>query len=128
MVLLDTQLVLWAALQLQRLPAKVATLLGPRDTVVAISVVTLWEVAITTSLARADFNVDVEALRRWLLSEAFTELSIAPGHVMRVAQLPWVHRDRFDRLLVAQAQVEGVPLWTADVTLKGYGKAIKVVA
>ena len=128
MVLLDTQLVLWAALQPQRLPAKVAKLLGPRDTLVAFSVVTLWEVAIKTSLARADFNVDVQALRRWLLSEAFTELAIAPGHVMHVAQLPWVHRDPFDRLLVAQAQVEGIPLWTTDTALKGYGKAVKVMA
>lgn len=128
MVLLDTQLVLWAAVEPVRLPSRVARLLGPRNTEVAFSVATLWEVAIKTSLARPDFNVDVAELRRWLLAEAFVELPIAPAHVIKVAQLPWHHRDPFDRLLVAQAQVEAMPLWTTDAALKAYGAGVKFVA
>ena len=128
MVLLDTQLVLWAAVQPERLPKRVAKLLGPRDTEVAFSVATLWEVAIKTSLARPDFNVDVAELCRWLLSEAFVELPIAPGHVVKVSQLPWIHRDPFERLLVAQAQVEAMPLWTTGAALKAYGSAVKLMA
>jgi PIN domain nuclease of toxin-antitoxin system len=128
MVLLDTHLVLWAALQPHRLPAKAAKLLGSRDADAAFSVATLWEVAIKTSLGRPDFNVDAADLRRWLLSERFAELPIAPSHVLQVAHLPWHHRDPFDRLLVAQAQVESITLWTADTALKAYGRAVKLFA
>ncbi len=127
MVLLDTHLVLWAALQPQRLPARATKLLAARDADASFSVATLWEVAIKASLARPDFNVDAGELRRWLLSEGFAELPIAPSHVLKVAHLPWHHRDPFDRLLVAQAQVEGMTLWTADAALKAYGRAVKML-
>ena len=125
MILLDTHLLLWAAKQPERLPAKTGKLLALRESAVAFSVATLWEVAIKTSLKRPDFDVNVDALYRWLLAEAFTELPIAPRHLMVVATLPWFHRDPFDRLLVAQAQVEGLVLWTADARLKAYGRAVK---
>ena len=127
MVLLDTHLMLWAALSPQRLPARAAKLLGQRDTAAAFSLASLWEVAIKASLGRPDFNVDAAALRAWLLSEGFTELALAPAHVLQVAHLPWHHRDPFDRLLIAQAQVEAITLWTADAALKAYGKAVKVM-
>ena len=127
MVLLDTRLVLWAALQPQRLPRKAAELMAARESPVAFSLATLWEVAIKASLRRPDFNVDAAELRRWLLSEGFTELPIAAGHVLKVAQLAWHHRDPFDRLLVAQAQVEAITLWTADAALRPYGRSVKVL-
>ena len=127
-VLLDTHLVLWAALQPERLPARAARLIGARDTAVAYSVASLWEVAIKSSMGRPDFTVDSTALRRWLLVEGFTELNILPAHVLHVAHLPWRHRDPFDRLLVAQAEAEGMLLWTADAALKAYGAMVKLVA
>ena len=73
-------------------------------------------------------TADAADLRRWLLSERFTELPIVPDHALKVAQLPWHHRDPFDRLLVAQAQVEGMALWTADTALKPYGRAVRTLA
>jgi PIN domain nuclease of toxin-antitoxin system len=126
MVLLDTHLVLWAAMQPERLPRKTAKLLSLRQTPAAFSLASLWEVAIKRSLGRPDFTVDVSTLHRWLLDEGFTELPIAASHLAQVATLPWHHRDPFDRLLVAQAQVEGLPLWTADASLKVYGRAVKL--
>lgn len=128
MILLDTHFVLWAALQPERLPAKAAKRIGARDTAVAFSVASLWEVAIKSSMGRPDFNVDAVELRRWLLVEGFSELPILPPHVIRVAGLPWHHRDPFDRLLVAQAALEGLTLWTADAALKPYGAMVKVMA
>lgn len=127
-VLLDTHLVLWAALQPERLPARAARLIGARGSAVAFSVASLWEVAIKSSMGRPDFNVDAAELRRWLLVEGFTELGILPAHVLRVAALPWHHRDPFDRLLVAQAEIEGMPLWTADAGLGAYGAMVRPVA
>ena len=124
-VLLDTHLVLWAALQPERLPARAARLIGARGSAVAFSVASLWEVPIKSSMGRPDFTVDAAELRRWLLVEGFIELAILPSHVLRVAVLPWHHRDPFDRLLVAQAEVEGMLLWTADAGLGAYGAMVR---
>jgi PIN domain nuclease of toxin-antitoxin system len=125
MVLIDTHLVLWAALAPERLPPRAMKLLATRSSEVAFSVVSLWEVAIKSSLGRPDFQVDAPSLRQGLLDAGFTELGIRPEHVMRVADLPWVHRDPFDRLLVAQAMHEGITLLSADKTLKRYGKSVQ---
>jgi PIN domain nuclease of toxin-antitoxin system len=128
LILLDTHFALWAALQPERLPARVAKLIGERDTAVAFSVATLWEVAIKASVGRPDFTVDAVELRRWLLVEGFSEVPIQAAHVLHVARLPWHHRDPFDRLLVAQAALEGLTLWTVDATMKPYGAMVKVMA
>lgn len=85
------------------------------------------EVAIKTSLGRADFSVDPAVFDRALLDEGFVELLINASHLERIGALPWVHRDPFDRLLVAQADVEGLNLLTADATLKRYGRFVKLV-
>ncbi len=127
MFLLDTHLVLWAAFDPQRLSAKAAKLLRSREVPLAFSLATLWEVAIKTSLGRPDFAVDPLQLHRALLAEGFIELPIQVQHITRVASLPWVHRDPFDRLLVAQAIVERLTLLTADTTLKRYGRFVRVV-
>jgi PIN domain nuclease of toxin-antitoxin system len=127
MFLLDTQLLLWAAFEPKRLSAKAAKALQSREVPLAFSLVTLWEVAIKTSLARADFAVDPALLHRALLNEGFVEIAIRAAHMQRVASLPWIHRDPFDRLLVAQAIEEGLTLLTADATLKRYGRFVKPI-
>ena len=127
MLLLDTHLVLWAAFEPTRLSPKAAKALASRKVPLAFSLATLWEVAIKTSLGRPDFAVDPALLHRALLAEGFVELAITAQHVLRVARLPWVHRDPFDRLLVAQALEEGLTLLTADAELKRYGRFVKLV-
>jgi PIN domain nuclease of toxin-antitoxin system len=127
MWLLDTQLVLWAAFEPDRLSARATKILRSRDDPLALSLATIWEVAIKTSLALPGFSVDPERLRLALLAEGFNELPIQLGHLVRVATLPWIHRDPFDRLLLAQAAAEGLTLLTADATLKGFGRFVKVV-
>lgn len=126
-VLLDTHLVLWAALHPERLPAKASKLLLDRSAEVSYSVATLWEVAIKSALGRPDFNVDAQALRGWLLAEDFAELDIRATHVLHAGALPPHHRDPFDRMLVAQAALEGLTLLTIDKTLARYGKAVRAL-
>ena len=126
-LLLDTHLILWAAFEPNRLSAKAARHLRSRDAALAFSLASLWEVAIKTSLARPGFSVDPKTLHRALLSEGFVELPILATHIARVAQLPWVHRDLFDRLLVAQALEERLTLLTSDAALKAYGRCVKLV-
>lgn len=127
MLLLDTHLVLWAAFEPTRLSPKAAKVLASRAVPLAFSLATLWEVAIKTSLGRPGFDVDPALLHRALLDEGFVELAIKAPHILRVARLPWVHRDPFDRLLAAQALEEGLTLLTADAKLKRYGRFVKLV-
>lgn len=127
MFLLDTHLLLWAAFEPARLSGKATLALQSRDTPLAFSLASLWEVAIKSSLGRPDFSVDPGLLHRALLAEGLVELAIAAPHLVRVATLPWVHRDPFDRLLVAQAMEGKLTLLTVDATLKRYGRFVKLV-
>lgn len=127
MYLLDTQLVLWFALEPARLSRKAISLVAPRDIPAAFSMATLWEVAIKTSLDRPGFQVDPSSLREGLLTQGLRQIDIRAEHMAVVARLPWVHKDPFDRLLVAQSFVEGLTLLTSDRTLARYGRMVKVV-
>ena len=126
-MLLDTQMLLWAAFQPARLSAKAVKLISARDTPMSFSWVSLWEVAIKASLGRTDFTVDVGELLEQLLVHDFVLLPIRVEHLVKVSTLPWVHRDPFDRLLVAQAMSEKLPLLTADRKLAGYGRTVRVL-
>ena len=87
----------------------------------------LWEVAIKSGLGRADFTVDARLLRRGLLDHGYVELPIAGAHAVAVADLPPFHKDPFDRLLIAQAQVEGITLLTRDPLVAQYPAPIRLV-
>ena len=123
-ILLDTQLLLWWAAQPQRLPGALRALLIEGSQDFLFSVASLWEVAIKTSLGRPDFQLDGWALRQGLRLEGFGELPIAAEHALAVRELPWIHRDPFDRLLIAQALREELPLMTCDSTIIRYAKEL----
>jgi len=125
--LLDTQLLLWLAAAPERLPPALARDLEDRKDPYCFSVASLLEVAIKTSLGKAGFAVDASQLRQGLLREGFQELAIEAEHCLAVQHLPWVHRDPFDRLLVAQAIASERTLLTADRTLEQYGPAVRWV-
>ena len=126
-LLLDTQLLVWVCYAPQRLGSSLAAELVDRRQVIWFSVVSIWELAIKASLGREDFQVNPPALRLGLLEQGFRELPIQVSHVLAVQHLPWVHRDPFDRLLVAQAAQERQNLITADRTLLGYGDGVRWV-
>lgn len=94
MLLLDTHLVLWAAMAPERLSTAARRWIEPRQDPVAFSDASLWEVAIKASLGKAGFTVDASALRKGLLSSGFDDLAIRAEHVIAVAELPWYHRVR----------------------------------
>jgi PIN domain nuclease of toxin-antitoxin system len=126
-LLLDTHLLLWAAGAPDRLPAAARRLIDDRGNELWFSVVSLWEVAIKRGLGRQDFRADPRLLRRGLLDNGYVELAIAGEHASAVDALPPLHKDPFDRMLVAQAQVEGVTLLTADPQLARYAGPIRKV-
>ena len=125
--LLDTHLLLWAASAPERLSAKARSLLLATDSRLIFSAASLWEIAIKRTLGRADFNVDPRRLWRMLLVNGYTELAVNGEHAIAVNDLPPLHKDPFDRILVAQARVEGIVLLTVDKAVARYGEGVRKV-
>jgi PIN domain nuclease of toxin-antitoxin system len=126
-LLLDTHVLLWGANEPERLPISASALIEDPDNDVAFSIISLWEVAIKTARRRDDFRVDVGSLRRQLLDNGYAELAVTGAHAVALATLPPLHKDPFDRMLIAQAIVEGVTLLTADARLAKYPGPIRSV-
>jgi len=126
-LLLDTHLLLWAAGQPDRLPATARSLIDDPANEPLFSAASLWEVAVKRGLGRADFQVDARLLRRGLLDNGYGELPIVSDHVVATESLPPIHRDPFDRVLVAQATVEGITLLTSDSLVAQYPGPIRTV-
>ncbi|MGA7927690.1 MAG: type II toxin-antitoxin system VapC family toxin [Candidatus Sulfotelmatobacter sp.] len=125
--LLDTHLLLWAAAEPRRFSKQARALIDNPDNDLLFSAASLWEVAIKRGLGRADFKVDARLLRRGLLDNGYGELPIVSDHVVAIDSLPPIHKDPFDRILVAQATVEGVTLLTVDSVVSQYPGPIKAV-
>jgi PIN domain nuclease of toxin-antitoxin system len=126
-LLLDTQLLLWAAGQPERLTARARKLLDDPRHELQFSAASLWEVAIKSALGREDFQVEPRLLRRGLLDNGYVELPVTSEHAVAIDTLPPHHKDPFDRLLLAQALVEGVILVTADAQLARYRGPVRKV-
>lgn len=126
-LLLDTHLLLWAAAQPTRLSRGVRELLDAPENELLFSAASLWEIVIKQGLGRKDFRVNAHLLRRGLLDNGYDELSINSRHILAVADLPPLHKDPFDRILVAQAIVEGITLLTADALVAQYPGSIRKI-
>ncbi len=126
-LLLDTHLLLWAAGMSERLPLKARALIEEPGTEPIVSAASLWEVAIKSGLGRTDFSVDPRLLRRGLLEHGYSELPVTGAHATAVDLLPSIHKDPFDRILVAQAQIEGITLLTTDEIVARYPGPIRMV-
>ena len=124
-LLLDTHLLLWAAGEPKRLPKGIRTLLEDRDNELQFSAASLWEVVIKSGLGRKDFRVEARLLRRGLLDNGYSELPIVSDHVVAIESLPPIRKDPFDRVLVAQATVEGITLLTNDPVVAQYPGPIR---
>jgi PIN domain nuclease of toxin-antitoxin system len=126
-LLLDTHLLLWAAAEPHRLPDAARTLLENADTEPVFSPASIWEVAIKSGLGRPDFQLDPRLLRRGLLDNGYLELPITSEHAVAVAGLPPIHKDPFDRMLVAQATASGIELLTTDEVVARYAGPVRRV-
>jgi len=127
-ILLDTHLVLWAVGESKRLPASVRQELEDPGNALFCSTASLWEIAIKTMLRRPEFEVNLSDFRAALSTLAIDELPITGDHVEALLDLPDLHRDPFDRLLVAQSRSEPLSLWTNDRLVARYSDAIRLVS
>jgi len=120
-ILLDTHTFLWMIFGDERLNETVRTQIGSRQNQVLISVATLWEIAIKTSLGKLDLKIPFEKIiEEQLDMYTFQMLPISFKALVAVSTMPFHHRDPFDRLLVAQAIVEDVPIVTRDSVFSSY--------
>jgi PIN domain nuclease of toxin-antitoxin system len=126
-LLLDTHLLLWAAGEPSRLSAEARMLIEAPENTLFFSVASLWEIAIKQGLDRDDFQVDARLLRRGLLDNGYSELPILSEHAVAINSLPSIHKDPFDRILVAQSMVEGIILLTADSLVAQYPGPVRRV-
>ena len=126
-LLLDTHLLLWTAVLPQRLSARARRLIAASENQLFFSSASLWEIAVKNALKRPDFNVDTRRLWRLLLAHGYRELPVSSEHAIAVETLPVIHKDPFDRMLVAQARSEGLLLLSADQTVADYGEGVRKV-
>lgn len=123
----DTHMLVWSASAPLRLPNGARRLLEDPSNEVVFSVASIWEVAIKAGLGRKDFNVDSRLLRRGLLDNGWEELPIRGQHAVAVSALPPIHKDPFDRILIAQAMVEEMTLLTVDPLVTRYPAPVRLV-
>jgi PIN domain nuclease of toxin-antitoxin system len=126
--LLDTHLLIWLSEGLAHLPSSARELMSGPENKCFFSVASLWEIAIKDGRNRPDFRMDARVLRRGLLDNGYQEIPILSQHVVAIDTLPPLHKDPFDRLLVAQAMVEGITLLTTDATVASYPGPVRRVA
>ncbi|QPC87684.1 PIN domain-containing protein [Mesorhizobium sp. NBSH29] len=126
-LLVDTHLLLWAAAAPWNLSPIARRFLADAGNILLFSPVSLWEVAIKRSLGRPDFTADPRTLKRGLLENGYVEVPVTSTHAVAVAALPPIHKDPFDRMLVAQVLSEGVTLLTADSVLASYPISVRKV-
>jgi PIN domain nuclease of toxin-antitoxin system len=125
--LLDTHLLLWAAGEPDKLSDEALKLIEAPDNELFFSAASLWEIAIKSSLGRTDFAADARVLRRGLLDNGYSELPVVSEHAVAIVGLPALHKDPFDRILIAQAMIEGITLVTADAIVAQYAGPIRKI-
>ena len=87
----------------------------------------IWEISIEKSLGKRDFKVSSNKLHDGLVENGYKEIKVSALHVMEVMKLPFIHRDPFDRILVATAIWENMPLLTNDSTLSPYNSLVRIM-
>jgi PIN domain nuclease of toxin-antitoxin system len=125
--LVDTHVLIWLAVDSPRMGNLARDLLADPDNQIFFSAISIFEIAVKERLSKRGFEVEASAIRRMMIENDFAELAVTGTHAAHAATLPLVHRDPFDRLLVAQAMMEGFTLMTADEMIAQYsGPILKI--
>ncbi|GAB4120630.1 MAG: type II toxin-antitoxin system VapC family toxin [Wenzhouxiangellaceae bacterium] len=126
-LLLDTHLLLWAGGTPERLSPEARSMIADARNELWFSAASLWEISIKHGLGRRDFRVNPHVFRRALLGSGYSELVVTSQHAIATTHLPPIHKDPFDRILVAQAEAEGALLLTADELVAQYPGPVRRV-
>ncbi|MBS0320429.1 MAG: type II toxin-antitoxin system VapC family toxin [Proteobacteria bacterium] len=124
-LLLDTHVFLWSVAGSTSLKPRARALIQQADAVY-VSAASVWEIAIKAKLGK--LRADLDALAQAIDASGFIELPVTAAHAAGTARLPPIHKDPFDRVLVAQCLAEPLRLVTADPVLAAYGELVTVIA
>ena len=120
-LLIDTQSWLWMQAAPERFSPEARDMVDDQDNVLLLSPVSAWEISTKYALGRLTLPIPpAEYVPSRMKSSGVDALPLQHSHALQVAELPWHHRDPFDRLLIAQAQVEGLPILSANRQLAAY--------
>ncbi|MFZ0303249.1 MAG: type II toxin-antitoxin system VapC family toxin [Terracidiphilus sp.] len=125
--LLDTHLVIWVPVSGPRISREARAILDDPEHTFSFSPVSLWEIAIKRGIGKLDPAIDPRSIRREFLDIGYDELAVLGLHAVAVDTLPYIHKDPFDRLLIAQAMIEGITLLTVDAIIARYPGPIRKV-
>jgi PIN domain nuclease of toxin-antitoxin system len=125
--LLDTHFVIWIPINDRHIGKAGRRILTEPTNAFLFSAANLWEIAIKRARKGGAFAYDPRAIRKHMLANGYAELPIEGSHAVAVDSLPPIHKDPFDRLLIAQAMVEGITLLTRDRTIANYPGPIRRV-
>ena len=125
--LLDTHILIWAAISPHKISSELASLLSDPSNHLYFSSASIWEISVKKSLGKRDFKISSKKLHDGLIENGYRELKVSALHAMEVIKLPFIHRDPFDRILVASAIWENMPLLTNDSTLSPYHSLVRVM-
>ena len=125
--LLDTHILIWAAISPHKISSELASLISDPSNHLYFSSASIWEISIKESLGKRDFKISSRKLHDGLIENGYIEIKVSALHVMEVIKLPFIHRDPFDRILVATAIWENMPLLTNDSKLSPYHSLVRVL-
>ena len=118
--LLDTHVLLWTLVDPDKVPGTMRRLIEDAGNRISFSAASIWEIAIKHSLGKDDFPVEAATIWKAARETGFEELAVTAEHAVGVDAIPWLHRDPYDRLLVAQARSEGMKLLSLDPEVNTY--------
>ena len=125
--LVDTHFLVWLSMVSSKLKPQARAILENPENLIHFSAISILEVAIKQQLGKPNFDADAAILRRALLDLDYREVNVTGAHAAQVSSLPLIHRDPFDRFLVAQATIEGLTLLTVDEQIARYpGPILKI--
>ena len=122
--LIDTHMLIWWQQDAAELSAKARAIMLDEGNTIVVSSITLWEIAINVALGKLD--TDFNEVLRAIDDDGFALLSFTPTHATHVRSLPAVHRDPFDRALIAQALAEQMQFLTHDDLVSSYGAFVEL--
>ena len=125
--LLDTHILIWAAISPHKISSELANLLSGPSNHLYFSSASIWEISIKESLGKRDFKISSKKLHSGLIENGYKEIKVSALHAMEVIKLPFIHRDPFDRILVATAIWENMPMLTNDSKLSPYHSLVRVL-
>ncbi len=126
-LLLDTHLLLWASEDSPRLPALALGMIADLENDILFSVASIWEISIKHAKGLESFHARPGLVWEGLLENGYAELAVLGKHAVAAGNLPPIHKDPFDRVLIAQAMVEGITLLTSDAVMAKYPGPIRRV-